>query len=87
MPMGDIFSKLNITLGIVIRLCMRECFHELIICSEKPRDTYWFTPLLVYFICHSISSKKNLVIKLNGDDTKNNIALSINILMTVISKL
>ena len=42
--------------------------------------------LLVYFICHSISSKKNLVIKLNGDDTKNNIALSINILMTVISQ-
>ena len=43
--------------------------------------------LLVYLICHSISSEKNLVINLNGDDTKSNVAHSINILMTVTANL
>ena len=46
----------------------------------------YFTGLLVYLICHSISCKKNLGIKLNGDDTKYNIAHSINILMAIIRK-
>ena len=48
------------------------------------RDHDWRIHVLVYIICHSISSKKNLVINLNGDDTKNNIAILINILIAVI---
>ena len=58
----------------------------LLIAVPKGIISALFTGLLVYFICHSISSKKSLVIKLNGDHTKDNIALSFNILMAVISK-
>ena len=58
----------------------------LLIAVPKGIISALFTGLLVYFICHSISSKKSLVIKLNGDHTKDNIALSFNVLMAVISK-
>ena len=37
----------------------------------------WFSGLLANFICRSISSKKNLVIKLNEDFTKYNIAVTL----------
>ena len=60
----------------VISNALRHCIlHR---ASVLVRLVSWF-----YFICCSISCKKNLVIKLNGDDTKTNIALSFYILMTV----